>query len=101
MKRIIPLIALVPLLGACESLAPIVSLYGGEKGLAVLEEAAEKAGKVEDATLGNAMKALPKYCALPQSIRSTFRARVNLRPEAEGNKIAIWCNGDGVLTLGQ
>lgn len=57
-------------------------------------ELLEKAGQVEDATLGNAMKSLPIYCKLPKTVRMTFRARANARPEAQGATIAITCPGD-------
>lgn len=94
------IIALALSLGACANFTEVLTGLGGERGLAILEDVADNAAKVEDATLGNAMKALPKYCRLPPSLRSTFRDRVNGRLEAEGNQIAIWCVGDPSLTLG-
>ena len=56
--------------------------------------------KIEDATLGNAAKALPIYCKAPRSARVLFRERFNNRPEAKGAKLVVWCPGDPVLTLG-
>lgn len=81
-------------LSGCATLEAAVGTYTGEGGLALLEKASEGAGKVEDATLGNAMKALPKYCKVPQKTRQLFRERANARPEAEGAQIIVVCPGD-------
>ena len=56
--------------------------------------------KIEDATLGNAAKALPLYCKAPKSARDVFRQRINDRPEAKGAKLGVFCPGDPALTLG-
>ena len=96
MNRYIPVIILPLLLGACDTLSGFV----GGADLSLLEKAANSAGKVEDATLGNAMKALPKYCALPRSARALLRSRANGRAEAEGNKIGVYCVGDPSMTMG-
>lgn len=94
------LVALGLSLSACETVTQLVNEYGGEKGLALLEKAADGADNIEDATIGNAVKALPKYCILPGAARSLFRDRINARPEAGGAKIGIFCPGDPALTLG-
>lgn len=84
------------LTAGCDTLSEFMG--GSELGL--LQKAAEVGGKVEDATLGNGAKALPKYCSVPRSARNALRARLNARPEAQNNKLGIWCEGDPVLTLG-
>lgn len=78
------------LLGAC----------GTTPNLDLLKKAADVETKVENATLGNAMKALPPYCKVPDTIRSAFRDRANSQPTAGGNKLGVWCVGDPPLTLG-
>lgn len=82
-------------LGACDTLSGV---FGGAD-LSLLQKAAETGGKVEEATLGNAMKALPYYCKLPQAARATLRDHANSRPEAGGNKLAVHCVGDPTVTL--
>lgn len=98
MKRYLPVLILPLLLGAC-STSEILSVFEGD--LSLLEDVADKAGQVEDATLGNAMKALPKYCKVPSAARKVARGRINGRMEAQGNQIGVWCVGDPALTLGQ
>lgn len=98
MKHTILAAVMAVTLSAC-STSEILSVFEGD--LSLLEDVAEKAGNVEDATLGNAMKALPKYCKLPSAARKVARARINGRMEAQGNMIGVWCIGDPVLTLGQ
>lgn len=83
-------------LSACGS---VTTLLDGD--LSLLEDVADTAKTVEDHTLGNALKALPKYCKLPARARNAFRDRVNERPEGQGNQMGIWCKGDPALTLGQ
>lgn len=94
-------VALAVMLSGCESVEALVGVYGGEKGLSLLNEASKGVEKVEGATLGNAVKALPPYCDnLPPAARNIFRDRINARPEAKGATIAIWCPGDPPITLG-
>ena len=89
-------------------IAAVLSLAGcGTMDLSLLSEigvepgnALEKAKQVEDTVLGNAVKPLPVYCKAPGIARSTFRGRINARPEAGGAKIGIWCPGDKPLVLG-
>ena len=97
----VPLIAFPLVLGGCAAVETLVEEYAGEDGLGLLEKASEVGGKVEDATLGNAMKALPKYCKVPKATRKLFRERANSRMETEGNQIGVWCAGDAPLTLGE
>lgn len=91
---------LMPALAGCAGLGELVGAYGGEEGLALLRKAAEGAEKIEDATIGNAVKVLPVYCVAPGAARTAFRARINARPEAEGAKVGVWCPGDAPLVLG-
>lgn len=63
-------------------------------------EAEQTVRDIEDATLGNAAKALPVYCVAPDVARSLFRGRFNARPEAEGAQLGVWCPGDAPLVLG-
>lgn len=92
------IVALPLMLGAC-STSEIFSVLDGD--LSLLEDVADTAKTVEDKTLGNAMKALPKYCKLPKAARKVARSRINGRMEAEGNKIGVWCVGDEPLKLGE
>jgi hypothetical protein len=101
-KRYLPVlfIALPLALGGCDTLSAAVGMYGGQGGLDLLTQIEQGADKVEDVTLGNAMKALPQYCKVPAATRKLFRDRIDARKEAEGNLIGVWCKGDPVLTLG-
>lgn len=95
MKRYLLAAVMAVTLSGCGTM----SLLDGD--LSLLEDVADTAKTVEDATLGNALKALPKYCKLPDRARAAFRDRVNDRPESQGNQMGIWCKGDPALTLGQ
>ena len=99
MKRIIPLILIAPLLGACESLGPIMAILPGGGDLSLLERLEETGGIVDDKVLGNAVKALPIYCKLPLGAREKLRAHVAARPEAGGVKMVIHRPGDSPVTV--
>jgi len=94
--RAIAVILAVLILAGCSTID--LSLLQGVGVDPAKAEATVK--KIEDATLGNAAKALPIYCKAPKSARSLFRLRFNGRPEAKGAAMGIHCPGDPALTLG-
>ena len=94
MKRLIPLFLIAPLLGAC-GITDVLK----NADLSLLQKIEESGGVVDDAVVGNAMKAVPQYCKLPLAARERVRSHVNERPEAGGSKIGVWCVGDPALTL--
>lgn len=96
--RLLPLLSLVAAL-AVSGCAGFDLAMLGSLGVDPAK-ATEKVKKIEDATLGNAVKPLPFYCKAPGTARALFRSRVNARPEAKGAQIGIWCPGDSPLTLG-
>lgn len=78
----------------------------GTNGLDLLDrvgaagpKAAEYVAKIEDATLGNAMTGVGKYCTVPPAVREALRQRLNSRPEGEGAQVAVWCPGDPTTLL--
>jgi len=95
MKRYLMAAVMAVTVSACDTL----SILDGD--LSLLEDVADTAKTVEDHTIGNALKALPKYCKLPGQYRTAFRDRIIAREEAQGNQIGIWCQGDPALTLGE
>jgi hypothetical protein len=99
MKRIIPVLAILPLLGGCGSLNAVASLLPGGGDLSLLERIEETGGVVDEKVVGNAVKALPIYCRLPLGARERVRQHVNEQPNAGGVKMGIWCPGDAPLTL--
>ena len=51
--------------------------------------------KIEDATLGNAAKAMSGYCEkVPKAARLALRNAINSRHEAKGAQIVIICPQD-------
>lgn len=82
-------------LGGCQAARTIAGTYGGEKGLELFDKAAEGVEKIENATLGNAAKAVAKYCdKAPVASRKLLRDRINARPEMAGAKIGVQCPGE-------
>lgn len=81
--------------GACNT---VTELLGDSE---FFNKAAETAGKVEDATVGNVAKGVSKYCGvIPGAGRKEIRDRLNGREEIKGAKVGVWCPGDAPLVLG-
>lgn len=95
------LVALGLSLSACETIESITSLLPGGGDLSLLERMEKTGGVVDDAVVGNAVKAIPVYCKLPSAARAKARGHINGQENIGGNQIGIWCVGDGALTLGQ
>ncbi len=76
-------------------LLPGCAVLEGVNGLEILEQASEGVEKIEDATLGNAAKAMSGYCEnVPPAARMALRNAINSRHEAKGATIVITCPQD-------
>ncbi len=88
-------IAAALFLPGCAVLEGVVGEYAGESGLALLNQAQDGVEKIEDATLGNAAKAMSGYCEnVPLAARKALRNAINSRHEAKGATIVITCPQD-------
>ncbi len=82
----------LPLTG-CDT---VRGVFGEGAALAVLEKAAETGGKVSDAMIENAHKALDKYCKAPKAGRMALRKALVTQ---NGNKLHAICVRDSTAAI--